>query len=198
MGQKLFLKGEKCFLPKCPLIKKPYGPGQKRKKRKSGVSEYKKELLSKQQIKLFYGLSEKQFAKYVKEVLKKRGKVEDASLLLLKKLEKRLDNVIYRLGLATSRAKARQLVSHSYFLVDDKPVNIPSYQVKKGEKILLKERKKEKPYFKRISSSLKQVELPSWLLLDREKIIGEVVGEPSLDEAGLPTETTSIFEYYSR
>lgn len=198
-GEKLFLKGEKCFLPKCPVVKKPYPPGQKKKRRRGrGFSEYGKELLEKQKMRLWYGLSEHQFKNYVKEVLKRRGGVKDASLELIKKLEKRLDNVVYRLGLASSRAQARQLVSHSHFLVNKKPVNIPSYQVKKGDVISLKKQKIGKAYYKTVVLVLKQTEPPSWLKLDKEKLTGEVVEEPTLKDSGLPMEIPSIFEFYSR
>lgn len=199
-GEKLFLKGEKCLSPKCPLVKKPYPPGQKKKRRRrgGGLSEYGKELLEKQKMKLWYGISEHQFKNYVKEVLKKRGGIKDASLELIKKLEKRLDNVIFRLGLASSRAQARQIVSHSHFLVNKKPVNIPSYQVKKGDVISLKKQKTGKAYYKTVVLTLKQTEPPSWLKLDKEKLIGKVVEEPTLEDSGLPMEIPSIFEFYSR
>ncbi|MDI6883164.1 MAG: 30S ribosomal protein S4 [Patescibacteria group bacterium] len=200
LGQKLFLKGEKCFSPKCPLIRKPYQPGQKRKRtgKKGGVSEYGKELREKQKVREYYGIEERQFRRYIKEILKKRGKIEDTAFELIKRLEKRLDNVVLRLGFSRSRRQARQLVSHNYFLVNKKPVNIPSFGVKKGDVISLKPKKKEKQFFKGLSLYIKQVQPPSWLRLDKEKMEGKVIGEPNLEEAGAPAEISSIFEFYSR
>ncbi len=205
-GEKLFLKGEKCLSPKCPVIRKPYPPGQKRKRRRSGnLSEYGKELKEKQKLKNLYGLREKQFRNYVKDVLQKRGKVEDAGTILIKKLESRFDNVIFRLGLASSRAQARQMVSHAYFLINGKPVNIASVQIKKGDKITIRPQKSKKTIFQNISIVLKKHQPPSWIRIEKdekefnaENFKGEIIGAPSFEEAGLPVEISSIFEYYSR
>ena len=198
MGQKLFLKGEKCSSPKCPIVRKPYPPGQKGKRRKRGPSEYGKELMEKQKLREWYGMSERQFKKYIREVLAERGRVADTALELIKKLEKRLDNVVVRLGFSHSRAQARQLISHGYFLVRGRPCNIPSFEVKKGDVISLKKQKQKKPFFKELSVSLKKVQPPSWLSLDPKKMEGKVVGEPSFEESGVPAEISSIFEFYSR
>lgn len=198
MGQKLFLKGEKCSSPKCPIIKKPYPPGQKAKRRTRRVSEYGKELREKQKLRNWYGVSERQFKKYIKQILTERGKVEDTALELIKKLEKRLDNVVLRLGFARSRAQARQLISHGYFLVRGRPCNIASFEVRKGDVISLKKQKQAKPLFKELSISLKKFQPPSWLRLDSKKMEGEVIGEPSFEESGAPAEISSIFEFYSR
>lgn len=199
MGQKLFLKGEKCSSPKCPIIKKPYPPGQKAKRRRRrGGSEYGKELREKQKLKNWYGVSERQFKRYIKQILSKRGKIEDTALELIKKLEKRLDNVVLRLGFAHSRAQARQLVSHGYFLVRGRSCNISSFEVRKGDVISLKKQKQGKPLFKELSIFLKKFQPPSWLQLDSKKMEGKVIGEPSLEESGAPAEISSIFEFYSR
>jgi small subunit ribosomal protein S4 len=180
------------------MIKRPYPPGARKKRRRSVLSEYGKELTEKQKLKTYYGLREKQFRKYVKDILEKRGKVEDASILLIKKLESRLDNVVFRLGFARSRREARELVSHGHFLVDSKPVNIPSFEVKKGQVISLKETKKKKPLFKNLSMTLKNYQPPAWLKLDREKMEGKIVGEPSREDLGVPVDVSAIFEFYSR
>lgn len=199
MGQKLFLKGEKCFSPKCPIIKKPYPPGQKAKRRRRrGASEYGKELMEKQKLRRWYGMSERQFKKYIREVLAERGKVADTAQELIKKLEKRLDNVVMKLGFSHSRAQARQLISHGYFLVRGRPCNIPSFEVKKGDVISVKKEKQKKPFFKALAVSLKKVQSPSWLHLDPKKMEGKVVEEPSIEESGAPAEISSIFEFYSR
>ncbi len=172
-------------------------PGE-RKKRSGAVSEYKKSLVEKQTLKRLYGLSEKQFKKYVLNALGKMGRIENVSDELIKYLEKRLDNVVFRLGLAKTRAMSRQMVNHSYFLVNGKPVNIPSYQVKKGDIITLKETKKKKPIFKDLLVELKKRETHTWLNLNKEKVEAKAVGEPSLAEVAPPVEISLIFEFYSR
>ena len=198
LGQKLFLKGERCLSPKCPMVKRSYPPGIKAKRRKRVPSGYAKELQEKQKLRYWYGLSEHQFKKYVKETLAMRGKVEDLEEELIKRLEKRLDNVIFRLGLAASRAQARQLVSHGYFLVNKKPVNIPSFGLKKGDVIAIKKGKEKKIVFKDLSRILKGKQLPSWLEFKKEKLEGKFIREPSLEEAAPPAEIPIIFEFYSR
>jgi len=199
IGQKLFLKGDRCLSPKCPMIKRAYPPGfEKRRKRRKTFSDYGKALREKQKLRYWYGLSERQFKKYVKETLTKRGKAEDISNELIKKLEKRLDNVIFRLGFAKSRAHARQLVSHGCFLVNKKPVNIPSFKLKKEDVITIKEQKKKNPVFKDLPILLKKKEVSSWLKLSVEKLEGKFIGEPSLEEVAPPAEIPIIFEFYSR
>lgn len=198
LGVKLFLKGEKCLSPKCPMIKRPYPPGQKGKRRTLPLSEFGKELREKQKLRNWYNLNERQFKRYVKEVLKKRGKVEDAATLLIRKLESRLDNVIFRLGFASSHPQAQQLISHGHFLVNGKPVNIPSYSLKKGDKISIHPQSKKKGIFQNLPSLLKKHQPPSWLQLDREKMEGKVIAFPSLEEVAPPAEISAIFEYYSR
>lgn len=182
------------------FTKKPaFGAQSTGKKRRGGAaSEYKKSLQEKQKMKRIYGLSEKQFKKYVKVALDKMQRVENVSEELVKSLEKRLDNVVLRLGFAKSQGHARQLVSHSYFLVNGKSVNIPSFQVKKGDIVTLKETKKKRPIFKDLSEKVKKAQNPYWLEVDKEKFEGKVIGEPSLQEVSLPVEISLIFEFYSR
>jgi small subunit ribosomal protein S4 len=180
------------------MVKRAYAPGPQRKRRGGSASGYKKSLNEKQTLKKWYGLSERQFKKYIKETLEKMGKVDDVSSELIRRLETRLDNVIFRLGFAKSRIQARQLVSHSYFLINGKPVNIPSYQVKKGDKIFLKENKKQKAIFRELSAQLKRHETPAWLVLEKDKLEAESVGEPNLEEVKPPAEIPLIFEFYSR
>lgn len=196
LGVKLFLKGEKCLSPKCPMIKRAYPPGQKGKRRLGPPSEYALQLREKQKLRYWYNLEERQFKNYVKEVLKKGG--ENLPEILIKKLENRLDNTIFRLGFAPSRAKARQLVSHGFFLVNGKKVKIPSYQLKKGDKISLRPGKEKKKVFAELKTILKKYRPPSWLELDVEKLEGKVIGEPNLAEAAPPADILTIFEFYSR
>lgn len=198
VGQKLFLKGERCLSAKCAMVKRAYPPGPERKRKSRAPSGYKRALAEKQKLKRWYGLSEHQFKKYVKGVLVKRGKVQDIADELIKRLEKRLDSVVFHLGLAKSRAQARQLVSHGYFLVNNKPVNIPSFGTKKEDVIMVKEGKKKKNLFKDIIPQLKKKEIPPWLEIDKDTLVSRIKGEPSLAEVMPPAEISIIFEFYSR
>lgn len=198
LQQKLFLKGEKCLSPKCPMVKRPYPPGKQKKRRGFRKSEYAKELAEKQKLKKSYGLTERQFRGYVKEIFNKRSAEEDAALALIKRLEQRLDNLVFRLGFARSRREARELVSHGHFLVNSKPVNIPSFQVRKGDVISVKETKKAKIFFRNLAITLKNYQAPGWLKLNKDKAEGEIAGEPSLEDLDSPVDIPSIFEFYSR
>ena len=180
------------------MVKRAYAPGPQRKRRGGAPSEYKKSLEEKQTLKKFYGLSEKQFKRYVQESLAKMGKVDDVSAELIRRLEKRLDNVIFRLGFAKTRAMSRQIVSHGFILINGKPVNIPSYEVKKGDIVSVKENKKAKAVFKELVNELKTKEIPAWLNLNKSKLESETIGEPNLDEVKPPAEISLIFEFYSR
>ena len=187
------------FSPDSAFDKKALGGQQGgKKKRSKTASEYKKSLQEKQTLKRLYGLSEKQFKRYVKESLNKMQKVENISEELVKTLEKRLDNVIFRLGFASTRAHSRQLVNHSYFLVNGKAVNIPSFQVKRGDVVIVKETKKKKGAFKDLAPELKKMEPHKWLELNKEKFEGKIVSDPSLAEVNPPVEISLIFEFYSR
>lgn len=198
LGVKLFLKGERCLSAKCAMIKRPYPPGQMSKKRRRSSSEYGKELKEKQKLKNWYNLSERQFRKYVKGILEKRGMVEDAGALLLIRLESRFDNVIFQMGIASSRAQSRQLITHEHFLINGKKVNIPSYQVKKGDKISFHPRSNKKTIWQNLSSVLKKHKTPSWIKLDANKLEAEIIHTPNLEEVTPPAEISSIFEFYSK
>lgn len=186
------------MLPKCAFVKRPYPPGIRQKRRRFSFSEYAKELSEKQKLKNYYGLREKQFKRYVKNVLQKRGKIEDATLFLIQSLERRLDNVVFRMGFARSRREARNFVNHSHFLVNGKSINIPSFQTTKGMKINVKPTKQEKEFFKLISLTLKNYKAPNWLRIDVKKLSGEVIGEPTLEDVSSSVDISSIFEFYSR
>jgi len=183
---------------KCPMVKKPYPPGPKAKKRVKALSEYGKELREKQKLKSWYNLEEKQFSNYVKAILKARGKIADAGAALIQTLESRLDNVVFKLGFASSKLAARQLVSHRHFMVNGRPINIASYLVKKGDKISVNPHSLEKSTFKKLPSILKKHNPPSWLKLDAEKLEAKVIDLPNLDEAAPPAELSAIFEFYSK
>lgn len=198
LGTKLFLKGEKCYSPKCPLVRRPYPPGQKGKRRKGPPSEYFFQLQEKQKLKNIYGLRERQFKKYVKYILENKEKFQDTSKALIQLLEKRLDNVVFRIGFGNSRAQARQLVSHGFFLVNGKSVNIPSYMVKVGDVISLKPSKFQKVIIKNLKPTLKTKKPPSWLEFDSEKMEAKVKAEPSFEEAGVSVNVPTILEFYSK
>jgi len=197
-GVKLFLRGEKCLSQKCPVMRKPYPPGPKTKRRFKSLSEYGKELKEKQKLKKWYNLEEKQFKAYIKKVLDARGKVPNAAAALIQTLENRLDNVIFRLGFAASRSAARQIISHGHILVNGKHVNIPSFSVKKGDKINIKPGSLKKKIFQNLLQTLKKYHPPSWLELDAGTLEGKVKDVPSLEESAPPAEISSIFEFYSR
>ncbi|MEK7663947.1 MAG: 30S ribosomal protein S4 [Patescibacteria group bacterium] len=184
-------------LPGQKILPATATPNQK-KKRRGSASEYKKSLEEKQALKRLYGLSEKQFKRYVKESLAKIRRVENVSDELIKALEKRLDNAIFRLGFAKTRLMARQLVNHSYFLVNGKPVNFPSYKLEKGDIISIKDGKKKKLVFEDLMKSINKIETPSWLKLDKDKLLAQTIGEPTLAEVNPPVEISLIFEFYSR
>lgn len=191
---KLFLKGEKCSTSKCPLVRKPYPPGvfgSRMKARK--VSEYGKQLREKQKLKRIFGISENQLKKYF---LKARKDKENTEEILLSLLERRLDNVVFRLGFAESRSKARQLISHKHFLINNQRVNIPSFQVKKGDKICLK--KPFKKCFENLPKLLKKHHFPSWLELDIEKLEGKVISLPFEKDFEKIIDISLIIEYYSK
>lgn len=195
-GKKLFLKGERCFTVKCALTKKPYTPGaHKILKTNIKLSEYGKLLRAKQELKQMYGISERQFKKYIKEVLKK--KEGDKRVLLLKILEKRLDNAIFRAGLTASRRAARQIVSHNHILINNKKVNIPSFEVKKNQIIALKEKSEKSPLFENLTIYLKKHKMPSWLKLNPKNEI-EVIDEPQRIDLGNLEEAQIALEFYSR
>lgn len=197
-GAKLFLKGERCLGPKCAMVKRSFSPGLKGKRRGRGISEYGRELREKQRLKNWYHLKEKQFKRYVMTVLEGGARVENPADLLIKKLELRFDNVIFRLGLAASRSQARQLVTHGHFLINGKKVDRPSYQLKKGDKVTLRESSFKKDMFKRLVPQLKKHQTPSWLKLNPAKLQGEVGRDPDIEEAQPPAEIPLIFEFYSK
>jgi len=196
-GQKLFLKGERCFTPKCAMERRPYPAGVhgKRRQFRRRVSEYGTQLREKQKAKRIYGVFERQFRRYFEEAERRPGLT---GLNLLKMLETRLDNVVYRLGLASSRAQARQLVRHGHFSVNGRKTNIPSYLVRPGDEIAVRERSKEMAYFRDVVQRLGERPLPEWLSLDEETLSGRVLAFPSRDDVEIPLSEQLIVGYYSR
>jgi len=193
-NQKLFLKGDRCDTQKCAMVKRPYIPGDHGKSRRR-FSEYGTQLNEKQKVRYTYGVSEKQFKKYFKEAIEQKG---DKGDFLVKKLESRLDNVVFRLGWGKSRSLTRQMVNHGHILVNDKKVDIPSYQVKKDDVIKIKENSKKLVLFKDLKVSLKKIKVPAWLSLDGQKIEGTVNTNPDFENLKNIGEINMIIEYYSR
>jgi small subunit ribosomal protein S4 len=197
-GVKLFLKGDRCFSPKCAFTRRSYAPGPKAKRRLGQLSEYGKELMEKQKLKRWYNLSERQFGNYVNKVLTKRGKSVNTAEDLIVSLESRLDNVAFRLGFAPSRSQAQQMVSHGLFMINGKAINTPSHRMDKEDTIAPRPQKIKKILFQNIKNSIKNYKQPAWLQLDKEKLEGKIIGVPTLEEAAPPAEISSIFEFYSR
>jgi len=194
-GEKLFLKGERCFSPKCAMVKRNYAPGFHGPKGRKRLSDYGLQLQEKQKAKKYYGLLEKQFRLTFAKASQKSG---DAGKNFLKLLEMRLDNVIFRLGWASSRAQARQLVSHGHFTVNDRKASIPSFSVKVAQVIKIRKSSQGNRYFKNLAEKLKKAEQPSWLNFDVSALSAKVLHEPQ--EADLPQNINvqMIIEYYSK
>jgi small subunit ribosomal protein S4 len=191
---KLFLKGERCYTEKCAIDRRNYAPGQHGQDRKK-FSDYGAQLREKQKVKRLYGVLENQFYNTFKEADRQKGITGE---ILLSLLERRLDNTVYRLGFANSRSEARQLVKHNHFLVNQSKVNIPSYLVKPGDVIGLREKSKK---IVRILEALEGVArrgVPQWLELDKEQLIGSVKGLPTREEITIPIQEKLIVELYSK
>lgn len=195
-GEKLFLKGDRCLSPKCAMVRRPYAPGIHGHTPQRGGSGFGRQLAMKQKIKRLYGVMERQFRHHFDEVRKSPGITGDQ---LLSRLERRLDNVIYRLGFAASRAQAKQLVSHKMFEVNGKRMNIPSFEVHVGDVIVLKPSKKEKQFFKDQLEILKnKKDVPHWLYLDADKLTGKVLAFPARADVGVRVDAQMVVEYYSK
>ena len=190
-GQKLFLKGSRCYSDKCSVSRRNYAPGEHGQKRKK-LSEYGTQLREKQKTKSFYGVGEKQFRGYFEMASNKKG-VTGENLLQI--LESRLDNVVYRLGFGTSRAQARQLVNHGQFEVNGQKVDIPSYLVKAGDVITVRENKKDNVTIKANVENARPV--PAWLELNNETLSGKVVRLASREDVDIAIEEHLIVELYS-
>ena len=193
-GQKLFLKGSRCYSDKCSISRRNYAPGQHGQKR-TKLSEYGTQLREKQKTKSYYGVGEKQFRKYFQMALNYRGRTGER---LLQILESRLDNVVYRLGFGTSRAQARQFVTHAQFEVNGKKVNIPSYLVKPGDVITVRENKKDNGTIKVNVEETVSRPVPEWLEKDMKNLSGKVVRLASREDIDLPIEEHLIVELYSK
>jgi len=193
-GLKLYLKGDRCYTPRCAVERRAYAPGQHGQGRKK-VSEYGLQLREKQKTRRIYGILEGQFRRYFDKAERQQG-VTGENLLRL--LERRLDNVIYRLGLGSSRNEARQLVRHGHFTVNGRKVNIPSYLLRAGDVITVREKSKESPRIKELLERAADRTPPAWLEYDADQATGRVIALPARDQIDAPVQEHLIVELYSR
>ncbi|KPU42607.1 30S ribosomal protein S4 [Oxobacter pfennigii] len=191
-GIKLFLKGDRCYSDKCSVQKRTYAPGQHGQSRKK-LSNYGVQLREKQKARRIYGILETQFREYYEKADRKKGITGEN---LLKLLETRLDNVVFRLGFASSRTEARQLVNHGHFTVNGKKVNIPSYKISVGDVIAVKESSRSSEKFKALAEVA--VTTPQWLSVEMDKLEGKVIADPKREDIDIPVQETLIVELYSK
>ena len=194
-GQKLFLNGDRCYTDKCSIERRGYAPGMHGNARNKKLSEYGVQLREKQKAKRYYGVLENQFHEYFEMANKRQGMTGEN---LLSILETRLDNVVYRLGFAMSRAEARQLVRHAHFTVNGRNVNIPSYLVKPGEVIALAENSRSIEKFKGSLEANGSRVIPKWLEMDKNNNVAKVIAVPAREDIDLPIEEHLIVELYSK
>jgi small subunit ribosomal protein S4 len=192
---KLFLKGERCYTEKCAIEKRNLPPGQHGKSRKAKLVGYGVQLREKQKVKRIYGVLENQFRRYFESAARHRGVT---GVMLLQSLETRLDNVIYRLGFATSRPQARQLVRHGHFLVNGKKVDIPSYAVKTSDEIRIREASAKSAVIAHAVEEVKGRGVPEWLQADAGNGVGRVLSVPTREQINLPVQEQLIVELYSK
>ncbi|MBX6722226.1 MAG: 30S ribosomal protein S4 [Dactylosporangium sp.] len=193
-GQKLYLKGQRCYTPKCPIEKKAQPPGQHGLSRRK-LSEYGIHLREKQKARRFYGPLERQFRRYVAMAERAKGVTGER---LLQILETRLDNVLFRMGFALSRKQARQFVLHGHVSVNGRKVNVPSYMVRQGDRIAVREKSRKMLFFKDVAEGVYEATVPEWLSVDREALTGEVLRMPLREEIDAPIQESLIVEHYSR
>lgn len=194
LGDKLFLKGERCYTPKCAFERRPYAPGQRSHRRRK-ISDRGLQLREKQKGRSVYGLLERQFNKYYEEAVKRHGVSGDN---LMRTLELRLDSTLYRMGWADSRAQARQLALHGHIAVNGRKSAIPSHVLKPGDEISLTPRGEKREYFKVVKENLGSKEIPAWLSVDAASMTGRVISLPEIEEIGAKFNPATIVEYYSR
>ncbi len=193
-GEKLFLKGDRCFSPKCAMERRPNPPGPVRRFR-AKESDYGNQLREKQKVRRIYGVFEKQFRRYFKRAQRAKG-VTGTNLLVI--LESRLDNVVFRLGFADSRSQARQLVRHGHFDVNGRKTDIPSFLVKPGDQISVREKNRSNGFFKERTQTMTDSKVPGWLSLNIAGLAGSVLAEPTREDIDFTLNEQLIVEYYSR
>jgi len=195
-GDKLMLKGEKCPTPKCPVEQRNTPPGGRPlNRRRSGISERGLQLREKQKVRFSYGVLERQFRRSFNQAKKSPSATGEILIILL---ERRLDNVVYRLGFADSRAQARQIVRHGHIVVNGRKTDIPSFLVKSGDVIEWREARKKTEYYKRVAEEIEEKFIPNWLSLDKESMTGRVLNLPDKDDIEAGFNVKAVVEYYSR
>jgi len=197
-GAKLYLKGEKCYTGKCPFERRSYPPGQHGKDtsfRRRKLSDYAVQLREKQKVRRIYGVLERQFRRYFREAERRSGLTGENLLIVL---ETRLDNVVYRLGLADSRSQARQLVGHGHFMVNARKTNIPSFLVSTNDVVAVRVESRRSKYFKERKELLGKRAVPTWLSLNEESLDARMLALPTRQEIDVPVEEQLIVEFYSR
>ncbi len=192
---KLFLKGERCYTEKCAIEKRNFVPGQHGKARKAKLAGYGLQLREKQKVKRIYGVLENQFRRYFESAERTRGITGE---VLLQSLERRLDNVVYRLGFSTSRSQGRQLVRHGHFAVNGRKVDIPSYLVREGDTVEVREGSRKGTAVLHAMEEVKGRGIPEWLALQAEQMSGRVVSMPTRAQINLPVQEQLIVELYSK
>jgi len=192
---KLFLKGQKCFTEKCPIEKRNFAPGQHGKDRKAKIVGYGLQLREKQKTKRMYFTLEKQFRNYFEKAARTRGVTGE---LLLQQLERRLDNVVYRMGFAVARRQARQLVRHGHIEVNGRKVDIPSYQVSAGDTVAVRERSKKLILVEQAKELTSHQSVPTWISADRDNYTGKILSLPKREEISMPVNEQLIVELYSK
>jgi small subunit ribosomal protein S4 len=195
-GEKLMLKGEKCATPKCPLERRNTPPGGfPTNRRRGGVSDRGLQLREKQRLRFSYGVLERQFRRFFEEAKKRPGATGEILLILL---ERRLDNVVYRLGFGDSRSQARQIIRHGHIMINDRKTDIPSFLVKSGDVVRWREASKKTEYYKRLAEEIEGKFIPNWLSLDKESMTGKVLNLPGKDDIEARFNVKAVVEYYSR
>ena len=194
-GMKLFLKGERCYTEKCAIEKRNFPPGQHGKTRKAKLAGYGVQLREKQKVKRIYGVLEDQFRRYFEAAERQRGITGET---LLQLLERRLDNVAYRMGLATSRPQARQLVRHGHLQVNGRKVDVPSYSVRVGDVVSVRQTSQKDAAVQHALEEVKGRGVPEWLSFDAERMSGRIMSLPTREQINLPVQEQLIVELYSK
>jgi small subunit ribosomal protein S4 len=194
-GDKLYLKGDRCMGPKCAFERRPAAPGQQKYGRRRRVSDRSLQLREKQRARFTYGIMEQQFRRYYREAMRRAGVTGET---LLRLLEQRLDNVVFRLGFADSRAQARQIVRHGHIALNGRPTDIPSCAIKVGDEIGWSAKGKGTEYFKMVQEALQGKEVPDWLGVDAATMTGRVITQPDVAQVGAKFDPAVIVEFYSR
>jgi small subunit ribosomal protein S4 len=193
-GMKLYLKGAKCYTKKCPFERRPTPPGQHQMRRRK-ISDFGVQLREKQKMRRIYSVHERQFKRYFDEASRHSGVTGE---YLLRLLETRLDNVVYRMGFAASRAQARQLVTHGHFALNGRATNIPSRQLAEGDRVEVRQLSRKSNYFKNVAEALRSAQRPDWLTVDADKLAGSLTALPNRDQMPLELNEQLVVEYYSR